>query len=171
MNLDLRCVGVYIVSCLQDTFARARTRPKVWTKQPLSRALARRLGLGYLVYKRINSRPNGLCWYSLLHTCMQDTFARATHSAGQARRATIRYLVYKLHTYWSFWWPTRKLFSIDYCLMFWAGAYKWFDYMLLLLTKNIVLPIYLYTRYPIVVRYLVYNQFTKIIVLLKVLFY
>ena len=27
--------------------------------------------------------------------CMQDTFARATHSAGQARRATIGYLVYK----------------------------------------------------------------------------
>ena len=26
---------------------------------------------------------------------MQDTFARATHSAGQARRATIGYLVYK----------------------------------------------------------------------------
>ena len=27
---------------------------------------------------------------------MQDTFARATHSAGQARRATIGYLVYKV---------------------------------------------------------------------------
>ena len=28
--------------------------------------------------------------------CMQDTFARATHSGlGQARRATIGYLVYK----------------------------------------------------------------------------
>ena len=27
--------------------------------------------------------------------CMQDTFARATHSAGQARRATIGFLVYK----------------------------------------------------------------------------
>ena len=26
--------------------------------------------------------------------CMQDTFARATHSAGQARRATIGYIVY-----------------------------------------------------------------------------
>ena len=29
---------------------------------------------------------------------MQDTFARATHSAGQARRATIGYLVYKVLT-------------------------------------------------------------------------
>ena len=29
------------------------------------------------------------------YICMQDTFARATHSVGQARRATIGYLVYK----------------------------------------------------------------------------
>ena len=31
-----------------------------------------------------------------LNSCMQDTFASATHSAGQARRATIGYLVYNL---------------------------------------------------------------------------
>ena len=31
-----------------------------------------------------------------ISNCMQDTFARATHSAGQARRATIGYLVYNI---------------------------------------------------------------------------
>ena len=44
---------------MQDTFVRARTRPKGCTKQSQGQARVRRQGIH----------------------CMQDTFARATHSA------------------------------------------------------------------------------------------
>ena len=42
------------------------------------------------------ARARTLSMQQLDQACMQDTFARATHSAGRpARRATIGYLVYK----------------------------------------------------------------------------